>query len=206
MQTCNWRIGNGHKDEPSITEPGLWHFSGIFVWHISREKLPVKSCCSNLTASVQNDSVGHVHCMFSQFRSMNTMITMHDFLLFSVVTMTQKGPASPLKNLLGHLTQHACQNNWTHVLWFVVNSMMFLPLHCTESAAAGLLSCLWIKITSLRMSQNKCNIVEMFGSRSIRTILTLLRWTMLLREESACQLWLCLQWKLVLCNPEQNMF
>jgi len=81
---------------------------------------------------------------------------------------------------------------------------------CTALKAADLLSCLQMKIVSLEQCKTKCNIWERFGSRSLSVILSLLRWTMILCEELACQLCalllLCPQRQLVLWHPQQNIF
>jgi len=83
--------------------------------------------------------------------------------------------------------------------WMVQNKTCS---NCTALKAAGLLSCLWMKIVSLEMNWTKCNIWERFGLRSLGAVISLLRWTMLLCEEWVCQLhgllWLVLQWQLVL--------
>jgi len=50
-----------------------------------------------------------------------------------------------------------------------------LTSKCTAQKAAGPLSCLQMKIMSVGMNQNKCDICERFGSSSLGAILSLLR-------------------------------
>jgi len=67
--------------------------------------------------------------------------------------------------------------------------------HCTALKATGLLSCLQMKITSFRMKLKWMQCLREVQLEILGAVLSLLRWTMLLREESACQLhsslWLC---------------
>jgi len=66
-----------------------------------------------------------------------------------------------------------------------------LTSKCTAPKTTGLLSFLQMKIMSSEWAETKCNVWERCSSRSQGAILSLLRWMMLLREESACQSWTC---------------
>jgi len=46
-------------------------------------------------------------------------------------------------------------------------------------------------VLCLLVSWNECNVWERFGWRSLSSILSLLRWTVLLHEELTCPLWTC---------------
>ena len=78
-----------------------------------------------------------------------------------------------------------------------VDSIFLSQWACTALKAAGLLSCLQLKITSFGKKLKWMWHLREVQLEILGAVLSLLSWTMLLREESACQLhsllWLCLQ-------------
>jgi len=95
------------------------------------------------------------------------------------------------------------------VLTFPLNHAVH-PL-CTALKATGLLSCLQMKIVSFRMKLKWMWCLREVQLEILGVVLALLRWTMLLHEESACQLcgllWLhCTTTARVNKETEQNVF
>jgi len=90
-------------------------------------------------------------------------------------------------------------------LWHL-DSAWFVPRTASALKATCLLSVLQMKIASLEMNWNWCDIWERFGWRSFGVILSSLRCMMLLCEELAClhwvHQWLCLvipmSWRFVM--------
>jgi len=64
-------------------------------------------------------------------------------------------------------------------------------MRCTALKVTCLLNCLQMKIVSSECTKTMCDIWKRFGSRCIGAMLSLLRWTTLQLQESACQLWTC---------------